>query len=182
MNLSDLGERHDLVELGGDLRLAHPHDGAVQKDVLAARQFGMKAGSDFQQRPDSAVNRCAPFRRPGNPRKNLQQRALACAVASDDANDFTVFDVERDVPQGPESISLPNRPEPMDRTRRAAPRSNRRQRLAQRLVGRLDCRACTACSDPPTRIAIELNVYSLINRRLRCQVATPHPRMSTPSS
>ena len=50
----DLGEGDDLVELPFDLGAAHAEDGAVEKDVFAAGQFGMKAGADFEQAGDPA--------------------------------------------------------------------------------------------------------------------------------
>src|SRR6202008_3020623 len=43
-------------------------------------------------------------RRRGNPRQHFQQRALAGAVAPDDADDFALSHVERDVAQRPDSI------------------------------------------------------------------------------
>src|SRR5487761_2020143 len=43
----DARERDDLVELAADLPAAHPQDRAVQINVLASGQFGMKAGADL---------------------------------------------------------------------------------------------------------------------------------------
>src|SRR5689334_7818107 len=43
------GKRHDVIELARDLRARHAENRAVQEDVLAARQLGMKARSDFEQ-------------------------------------------------------------------------------------------------------------------------------------
>ena len=53
--LLDAGEVHDGVELAGDLAAAHAQDRAVEVDVLAARQFRVEAGADFQQAADAAV-------------------------------------------------------------------------------------------------------------------------------
>ena len=53
----DLGEGDDLVEFAADLGAGHAEDGAVQVDVLAAGQFGVKAGADFEQAGDPAVDR-----------------------------------------------------------------------------------------------------------------------------
>ena len=52
----DLGEGDDLVELPADLGAAHAEDGAVEIDVLAAGQLGMKAGADFEQARDAAAH------------------------------------------------------------------------------------------------------------------------------
>ena len=50
--LLHLGEGHDLVEFSSNLAPGHAEDGAVEKDVLAAGQFRMKAGADFKQARD----------------------------------------------------------------------------------------------------------------------------------
>ena len=70
-------------------RRAHPEDRAVQIDVLAAGQLGMEAGADFEQRSHPAVDLDAAFGRLGDSRQDLEQRALAGAVAADDPDDFS---------------------------------------------------------------------------------------------
>ena len=85
MNALDLGEVDDLVELPVDLRLAHAEDRAVQVDVLPAGQLGVEARADLEQRADAPVDLGAAVRRLGDPREHLEQRALAGAVAADDA-------------------------------------------------------------------------------------------------
>src|SRR6516162_11701496 len=104
--LFDLGEGHDFVELGRDLGLAHAHDRAIEKNVFAPRELGMKAGSNFQQRSDTAMNQGAPFGWPGNARENLAQRTLASAIAPDHADDFTVLHLKRNVTQRPEGVRV----------------------------------------------------------------------------
>ena len=51
----DLGKSDDLVELLADLRPRHAEDRAVEIDILAAGQFRVKAGADFQQAGHAAV-------------------------------------------------------------------------------------------------------------------------------
>ena len=51
----DLGEGDDLVELAADLGARHAEDGAVEIDVLAPGQLGMKAGADLEQAGDPAA-------------------------------------------------------------------------------------------------------------------------------
>ena len=51
----DLGERDDLVEALADLGSAKALDRAVQEDVLAAREVGVKARSELEQRADPAA-------------------------------------------------------------------------------------------------------------------------------
>ena len=83
----DLGEGDDLVELARDLGARHAEDGAVEVDVLAAGQLGVKAGADFEQaRRRGRGSSTRPSRRLGDARQDLQQRALAGAVAADDAD------------------------------------------------------------------------------------------------
>ena len=55
--LLDLGEGDDLVELAADLGAGHAEDRAVEIDVLAAGQLGMKAGADLEQARDAAADR-----------------------------------------------------------------------------------------------------------------------------
>ena len=52
----DPGELDDLVELASDLGRAHAEDRAVEVDVLAAGELGVKAGADLEQRADAAVD------------------------------------------------------------------------------------------------------------------------------
>src|SRR5260370_958763 len=52
----ELGEGHDFIEFADDLRLAHAEDGAGEKGILASGQLGMKAGADFEEGADAAVD------------------------------------------------------------------------------------------------------------------------------
>ena len=52
----DLGKGDDLVELASDLGAAHAEDGAVEIDVLASGELGMKAGADLEQAGDAALD------------------------------------------------------------------------------------------------------------------------------
>ena len=54
--LLDLGEGDDLVELARDLARRHAEDRAVEEDVLAAGELGVKAGADLEQAADAAVD------------------------------------------------------------------------------------------------------------------------------
>ena len=81
---------------------AHAQDRAVQVDVLAARQLGVKAGADLEQRAHAAVHLGAALGRLGDARQDLQQRALARAVAADDAQHLALVQLERHVAQRPD--------------------------------------------------------------------------------
>ena len=131
MNSSISAKRDDLVELARDLRLAHAEDGAVQEDVLAAGEVGMKPGAHLEQRSDAAVNLRFAFRRLGDARQDLQQRRLAGAVAADHADDLARANLVRDALQGPDRLrgGKPARRHPAERTRR-----ERGDAIAQRVV------------------------------------------------
>src|SRR6266851_4704163 len=91
--LIDFGEPDDLVELLPDLRLCHPEDRAVQKDVLAAGQIGMKPSADLEQACDTAAKRDLARGLLRDARQNIEQRRLAGAVATDDAEDLARLDI-----------------------------------------------------------------------------------------
>src|SRR5262245_16464197 len=61
----------------------------------------MKAGADFQQRPDASMNLGDSPRRFRDARKNLEQGTLPCSVATDDPDDFAAFYFEGNVIKGP---------------------------------------------------------------------------------
>src|SRR5687768_6271045 len=92
--LFNLGKRHDLVELAVDLPLLHAQHGAVEIDVLAARKLSMKTRAYLQQRAHTSLNRCPAVGRLGDAGKNLQQCALAGAVAPDNAEHLAMLDLE----------------------------------------------------------------------------------------
>src|SRR5258708_5396339 len=96
------GKRHDFIEFARDLRLAHAQDCAGKEGVLPPGQFGMEAGADFEKGADAAANLRPAFRRPRNPRQDLQQRRFPCSVAADEAKHFAFFHFQGNVFQRPE--------------------------------------------------------------------------------
>src|SRR5688500_10775460 len=124
----DLREIDDLVELRGDLRAPHSEYGAAQEYVLTARELRVEACTHFEQRAHSTFDVGVSTGGLDDAREDLEQRALARPVATDDADDITMCDVERHVAE---------RPETLDRSFRAsAERAHRAshsidQRLAQ---------------------------------------------------
>ena len=67
---------------------------------------GMKAGTDLEQARDASAQRHAPFRRLGDAAQDLEKRALAGAVAADDAEDFAPLDLEAHILQRPEFLDF----------------------------------------------------------------------------
>ena len=84
--LLEAGERDDLVEALVELLLAtSPRIGAVEVDVLPARELGVEARAELEQRRDLARRVViAPCVGPQDPRDALEQRALARAVLADE--------------------------------------------------------------------------------------------------
>src|SRR5258708_4882482 len=78
--LLDLGEIDDLVELLVDFVPAHAQDGAVEKDILAASKFWMKAGADFEEAADAAAQVDGSTGGLGDARQNLEQRRFTGPV------------------------------------------------------------------------------------------------------
>ena len=100
----DLGERYDLVELAVDLSALHAEDGAVEINVLTAGQLQVEAGADLEQAANPAAELNPALGRLGDAREDLEERALACAVAADHADDLARRDLERDIPKRPDHL------------------------------------------------------------------------------
>src|SRR5882672_1499712 len=100
------GERHYLVELGGDFPLAHAQDRAAQKRVFAAREFGMESSADFEQAADAPMNFRPTDRWLRDARKNLQQRRFSRPVAPDEPKYFSLVHFQRNIFKCPEGFLL----------------------------------------------------------------------------
>ena len=97
----ELGEGDDLVEAALDLGARQALDRAVQEDVLAAREVHVEAGSELEQRPDTALRPDVARRRLDDPRDQPQQGRLPRSVAPDEADGLAGRDGDRDVAQRP---------------------------------------------------------------------------------
>ena len=84
-----------------DLGARHAQNGAVEEDVLPSGEFLMKSGADLQEARDPAIDADSTLGGNGDAAQNFQQRALAGAVAADDADHFALLDAERNILQGP---------------------------------------------------------------------------------
>ena len=82
------------MESSSDFRLCHPQNGAVQVYVLSSGQLGMKTGTYFKQRANTAINPCPAVGWSRDSRKDLQKRAFARSIASDNAEDLTSLKLE----------------------------------------------------------------------------------------
>ena len=93
--LRDVGELDDALHRRIDFPLLHAEDRAVQIDVLATRELIMESRSHLEQGTDPSSNIHPTRGRVGDPRQDLEERALASAVATDDPEDLAALDLER---------------------------------------------------------------------------------------
>jgi len=100
----DLGESDDFIELSSNLTLAHTEDRPAQEGILAAGQFGMEAGADFEEATNASMNLHPSGGRFCDAGKNFQESGFAGAITADEAEDFSFADFEGDAFQGPESF------------------------------------------------------------------------------
>src|SRR5882724_4993128 len=100
----DFREGDDLVELVVDLRLPHAQYCSVQVKVFATGELRVEACAHLQQRSYAPVDLRPTARGLGDPRQDLQECTLPRAVSSDKTDNFALFDLERKVLEGPDSI------------------------------------------------------------------------------
>ena len=68
---------HNLIQLAGNLRFGHPHDGTIHINILPSRHFRMKACTHFQQRGNAPPCTNTTGSRRSHPRKDFQQSGLS---------------------------------------------------------------------------------------------------------
>ena len=90
---------------------SHPEHAAVEEDVLPARQFGLDAAGDTEQRTDPALHVAATGRLVGDLADDLQQRRLARAVDADQRQATPRADLEVHVLQDPPVLVPAPRPD-----------------------------------------------------------------------
>src|SRR5690242_10219600 len=88
----DLRERNDFIELAVDLRFPHAKQSAAEIDVFAPGQLWVEASADLEKTANAAVDLSPALRRLDDSRQNLQQRTLAGAIWTDDAEDLSARD------------------------------------------------------------------------------------------
>jgi hypothetical protein len=113
----DPRELDDLVEAPADVHAAHPQERPVDLDVLPPGQLRVERRADLEQCPDAPPGPGPSLGRIGDPREQLEQRALARAVAPDDADPVALLDRQGHVAQRPELLSRAAAPAPQQRPR-----------------------------------------------------------------
>src|ERR1051325_5941128 len=104
--LPELRKVYNAVELLGDLSSQHAENRTVQINVLAPGKLRMKTGADFYQRGKPAVDHDFAGTRSRNSGEQLEDRALAGAVVTDDAERFRSLHVETYILECPKVFSL----------------------------------------------------------------------------
>ncbi len=97
--LAQLGEVEHRVEPAPRLAPAEAHHHAVEHDVLARRELGVEADAELDERRQPPGHADPPGVGAVDARHDLQQRALAGAVAPDDPEELALVDVEGDAAQ-----------------------------------------------------------------------------------
>src|SRR6185369_16916291 len=90
-------ESDNLIKLAIHFFLSHPQYGAVQVNVLAPGEIGMKTSSYFQEAAYTTVDGCASTGRVSDLGKDFEQRAFARAILTNDPQDLSVIDLERNI-------------------------------------------------------------------------------------
>ena len=106
MNSGNARELHDLVELPLDLRALHPHDRALEVDVLSTGQILVKASGHFNQGTHASPQLTPSLRRAQDFREELQDGGLTRPVRADDPERLAAPRLERNVLERPELVSL----------------------------------------------------------------------------
>ena len=101
-----LGEVQDLLKLGVEERLCIAENRAVEVDILPAAQVHIETGAEFQHGHDIAAAFHRALRGLHDAGDDLQERALARAVAPDEADRLALLHLKRDVLQRGECAVL----------------------------------------------------------------------------
>ena len=97
--VAQLGEVEHGVEPAPRLAPRQAHHHAVEHDVLARRQLRVEPDAELDERGEPARHADPAAVGAVDAGQDLQQRALAGAVAADDPEELALADVERDAPR-----------------------------------------------------------------------------------
>src|SRR3990172_8382083 len=100
-----LGEADHLVEAAADLLAGHPQDRSVEEYVLAAGEVGMEAGAQLDEGGNATLDADIAVAGGHDTGDQLEDGALAAAVAPDHPDGFTVSDREGDAAEGVEGVA-----------------------------------------------------------------------------
>src|SRR5687768_14328066 len=95
---------HNFIKFPLNLRLPHTKNGSIQVNVLTSGELRVKAGTHLQQRAHPAIDVRVPVGWISDARQNLEECALASAIAADDADDLTGFDLKGNIFDRPDGL------------------------------------------------------------------------------
>src|SRR5262245_3597924 len=116
--LADSGEVEDRWQSSPNVLLGKAQEARALKDVLPARQFGMKARAQLQQRDHPAFHLEPPGGRVQRARQDLQEGGFARTVHANDADALASSHLQVDALKRPEALMANEAPqrEPFDDT------------------------------------------------------------------
>jgi hypothetical protein len=118
---------------------------ALEHDVLASRQLAVESEAELEKRGGPADDDDASGARRHDPRDQTQKRALARAIASDDADRLAAGHLEGDLSQRFELVEVEPPLEPPDRVLLERPDSFPRDPITHRYVVEQDRGAHLSC-------------------------------------
>ena len=98
-------ERDDVLHAFGHFTVGQPEDASVEFDVLSAAQVALESRANARQQHAPASGFDGACIRPVNAGNQAQDGRFSGTVRSDDAEDFSVLDLEVDVVERPEAAS-----------------------------------------------------------------------------
>ena len=104
-NDSSSANREDVVEAGPRLRRGETEQDSVDEHVVLGAELRVEADPELDERCHPTADRDPSRVRTVDARQTLQQRALAAAVAPDDAEELACGDLEADVLQRAEGLA-----------------------------------------------------------------------------
>lgn len=99
-----VGKGDDFIEFGSNFGMTHSEDSAIEKDILAAAEFGVEASTDLEEAGDTSSIGDGPGGGLGNAAKEFKEGGFAGAIVADHAKDLSLADIESDIPDGPELL------------------------------------------------------------------------------
>ena len=99
--VADLRERFDFGKAAIHFLGGETQNRAIQIDVVAAGEFRIESGAEFEQRGDASVDGGGPGGGLKNSGADLQQGALAGSVFADDTERLAAAHFEGNVAKGP---------------------------------------------------------------------------------
>ena len=143
----------------------HAENRAIKIDVLSPGELAVKSRSDLQQARDPTANFDATSGRLGDATQNFEKRALASAVAPNDANNFTSGDFKAHILQRPEFFSFGDACGPRPDRRNGA--VNARVSASRKLSVLLRSPPMTYCFERCSTLIATDSLACMIDREVR---------------